>query len=75
MRRDKTPKLRHRLSVMKRSLAAGSMLALGYLGACFVTWHFPNPYGDMEPRIRLLWLIATVVLALTAYIFAKPHKG
>ena len=70
MRGDKALKLRHSFTVMKRLLVAGSMLALCYLGTCFVTWSFPNPYGNIEPRILLLWLIATAVLTLTAYIFA-----
>jgi hypothetical protein len=60
---------------MKRLLVAGSMLALCYLGACFVAWDFPYPYEGIEPQIRVLWLIATGVLTLMAYVLAGSRKG
>ena len=60
---------------MKRLLAAFAMLVLCYLGACFVAWEFPNPYADMEPRIRTLWLIISAALAGSAYILVQPRNG
>lgn len=58
-----------------RVVIAIAMLGLCYLGACFIAWDFPNPYARMEPSIRSLWLIATVMLVGYADFLAKQCRA
>lgn len=59
----------------KPLLSTCAMLTLCYLGACFVVWDFPNPYENLEPMIRYLWLLSTAGLALMTFIYSGPKNG
>ncbi|MBP2297250.1 hypothetical protein [Azospirillum rugosum] len=49
---------------MRRLIAGVVTLFVSYFAACFVLWEFPLPLVGREPDIPMLWIVASIALAV-----------